>query len=276
MPTRPLSKAEKRIQRRAEKAAAQPGANALVAKTRNQELLIDHIKSGRSVFATGGAGTGKTYIPSRMAARALIEGRVERIIIARPAVSKAKHALGYRPGNTDAKMAEWMTPIIEALRKEASGTTIDKWKDSGQLVIVPFETMRGRTFDDAFIILDEAQNCDYADLRMFLTRTGEAAQMVVTGDTDQIDVHGSGLAEVCDLIFDYDLPVEMVAFTEEDCVRSPMARAFVIAFKKADEKKKALAEAKRRAAEAREAGLPEPEEVHAPAFLRPIETAVAA
>ena len=246
------SKAQARQERKAEKAAKQPGANKLVAKTRNQELLLNHLRSGRHVFATGGAGTGKTYLPSRVAARAVVEGTVRRIIICRPAVTKSKHQLGFRPGNTAMKMAEWMTPIMKGIREEVSSHTLDQWEANGQFLIVPFETMRGLTFDDAFVILDEAQNCDYGDLRLFLSRAGEGGQIVVTGDTDQIDVPGSGLSDVTNMIFDYDLPVEVVRFTEEDCVRSDFAKAWVMAFKAEDERKKREADCRRAIAEGKE------------------------
>lgn len=247
------SRAEARRERKEEKAAKQPGSQPLVPQSDNQALLINYLKSGSSVFATGGAGTGKTYIPSRFAARAKVERRFKRIVICRPAVSKEKHKLGFRPGNTDMKMAEWMVPIIEAMRKEVSGTTLETWKGAGEFEIVPFETMRGRTFDDAFIILDEAQNCDVGDLRLFLTRIGENSQFVITGDTDQIDIHGSGLGDVIDILMDNDHPdldqIEVVQFTEEDCVRSAIARGFVRAFKENDKKKKREAEARRALAE---------------------------
>lgn len=251
------SKAEARRERRAAKQAAQPGSQPLVPQSRNQELLLDYLRSGKSVFATGGAGTGKTYVPSRFAARAKVERRFDRIIICRPAVSRDKHKLGFRPGNTKMKMAEWMVPIVEALRKEVSAATLDQWESEGKFEIVPFESMRGRTFDDAFIILDEAQNCDFLDLRMFLTRIGMHSQVVITGDTDQIDIHGSALSDVINMVMDSDDPdladLEFVQFTEDDCVRSPMARGFVRAFKRGDEKKKRDAAARRRLAEGKPA-----------------------
>lgn len=254
VPPKTKSRAEARKERTDAKKAKQPGANPLIPKTHNQELLLSYLRSGCHVFATGGAGTGKTYLPSRYAARAVVEGRVSRIIICRPAVTKAKHQLGFRPGNTEAKMAEWMTPIMKGIREEVSSNTLDVWKANGKFEIVPFETMRGLTFDDAIVILDEAQNCDYNDLRMFLTRAGEQGQIVVTGDTDQIDVAGSGLAAITNMIFDYDLPVEVVSFTEEDCVRSPFAKAWLLAFKAEDERKKREAEARKVLTEAK---LPE-------------------
>lgn len=231
---RPSVKAENRQLRRQQKAKRQEtrtgGSKPLEPKTRTQAIYLSHLRAGRHVIAVGGAGTGKTYLPARIAARALIEGKVDKIVVARATVAKPKHQLGYLPGNLDAKLGPWLKPVIEGLRVEMSGQTFDKLKLEGRIEFASFEHMRGRTFDHCFILLDEAQNADFGDLKLFLTRIGEGSQVVVTGDLDQIDIHDSGLGEVCDLILDYDVPVEIVRFGPEDVVRSELAKHFVRAF----------------------------------------------
>ncbi len=234
---KPLSKAEGRAKRRADKVAKQPGSKPLVAKTKNQGVYLGHLNAGRHVFAVGGAGTGKTYMAARVAARQLVEGKIEKIIVCRVAVSKPKHAMGFLPGNIDMKMKPWLTPVIDGIRAEVSGATLDAWKAAGQFEIVPFEHMRGRTFAGAFVLLDEAQNADYGDLKMFVTRAGEDSQVVITGDLDQIDIPNSGLCELVELVLDYDVPMEVVKFAAEDVVRSKLARAFVMAFERHERSK---------------------------------------
>lgn len=223
------SRAEARHQRKAEKTQAKT-PKPLEALTQNQGDYITLLRSHQSVVATGPAGTGKTYIPARIFARALIDGRLDKIIVSRVTVSEPKHALGFLPGKADAKMLPWLIPVIEAIRAEVSASTFEQWKNEGRFEIVPFEHMRGRSFHDAGIILDEAQNASYKDLKLFLTRTGKNSQVVIAGDTDQIDVHDSGLPEIAAMVRTHDLPMESLAFTEDDVVRSPFARAWVKAF----------------------------------------------
>lgn len=229
-------KAAQRHARRAAQTAKKCGAPPLVAKTSNQGRLISVLRDGDSVFAVGGAGTGKTYIPARIAAQRLMGGLVEKIIICRPTAAPTRHANGFLPGKLDAKLAPWLIPVMDGIRAEVSGATLDKWKDEGRFETVSFEHMRGRTFDGAFVLLDEAQNCTWGDLRMFLSRTGKDTQIAVTGDIDQIDIHDSGLEAVLEMIEDDDLPAHIIRFTDEDVVRSEFAKAFVRAFAKRDRK----------------------------------------
>ena len=227
----PLShKAQARQARRAAKTKQSSLSKPLVAKTPKQAEYLSLLDAGEDCFAVGGAGTGKTYIAARKAARALIEGRVEKIIIARVTVAKAKHALGFLPGKLEQKLAPWLIPVFDGLKAEVSGHTLDQWRTDGKVEIASFEHMRGRTFSNAFVLLDEAQNADRGDLRLFLTRIGEDSQVVVTGDLDQIDIHNSGLEEVIDLVERYGIPMQVVRFGSADVVRSAIARAFVQAF----------------------------------------------
>lgn len=229
---RPLSKAQARALRRQDRAKCLPGSKPLEAKTANQSLYLNHLQAGRSVFAVGGAGTGKTYLPARIAARALIEGRVEKIIVCRVTVSKAKHALGFLPGKLEQKLAPWLVPVMDGLRAEASANTLELWQKEGKLEFVSFEHMRGRTFNDAFVLLDEGQNADLGDLALFLTRTGENSQVVVTGDMDQIDIHDSGLNKIIEIALEHEVPMEVVRFTSSDVVRSALAKAWVKALER--------------------------------------------
>lgn len=204
----------------------------LVAKTENQRLYIEYLNNNTQVFAIGGAGTGKTYIASRFAIRQLVENKYERLIIARPTVAQKRHELGFLPGNLEAKLKPWLVPILSSFADEISPADIDKFKNLGKIEFLSFEHMRGRTFNDSIIILDEAQNCSYSDLKLFLTRIGENSLTIVNGDSDQVDIQDSGLEKIIDLIYDYDLTPEVVEFDENDVVRSKEAKEWVTVFNK--------------------------------------------
>lgn len=228
-PARP-SKAEKRRARQADRAAKSTHVvKPLVPLNDNQADYIADLREGLDVMALGPAGTGKTYIAGRFAARCLIEGKVDKIVVSRVTVSDKRHSLGYLPGNIDGKMGPWIQPIIDGIRAEVSGSTLDKWKEEGKFVIVPFEYMRGRSFHNSFVILDEAQNATIADLKLFTTRGGENSQVVVAGDPDQADIPDSGLETVADLAERFDI-MSIVEFTEDDVVRSAFAAKWVKAF----------------------------------------------
>lgn len=204
----------------------------LVAKTETQKFYLECLNTETQIFAIGGAGTGKTYIASRFAIRKLVEGRYEKLIIARPTVAKKRHELGFLPGNLEAKLKPWLVPILSSFADEVSPADVDKLKNLGQIEFLSFEHMRGRTFNNSVIILDEAQNCDYSDLKLFLTRIGENSLTIVNGDIDQIDIPDSGLETIIDLIYDHDLSPAVVEFTEEDVVRSAEAKEWVTVFNK--------------------------------------------
>lgn len=174
--------------------------------------------------------THNTYLAARIGARKLIDGDIDKIVVARVTVSKAKHSLGFLPGKVEAKMLPWLQPVIDGIRAEVSAATLEQWQQEGRFVIASFEHMRGRTFDRCYLMLDEAQNADFGDLRLFLTRTGEDTQVVVTGDLDQVDIPDSGLPSVLKLVERFRVPMSIVRFTNDDVVRSPLAKAFVKAF----------------------------------------------
>lgn len=229
---RPLSKAQKRAQRREEKRSR----SALHLKpfepiTHRQCEYFSHLAHSDQVFAIGGAGTGKTYIAARHAIRKLLAGDVDQIVIARPTVAKHKHKQGFLPGKLEDKLKPWLVPIMDAFKHDVSGTQLDKLIQENKIEFLSFEHMRGRSIANAVVILDEAQNCDLGDLRLFLTRIGQGTQVIVCGDTDQVDIEDSGLHRVVEMIQYYGITAGLVQFTDEDVVRSEIAKEWVKAFK---------------------------------------------
>lgn len=202
----------------------------LVPRSQNQAEMCQALLDSAQIFAVGPAGTGKTYIASRHALRQVLSGTKERVVICRATVAKSKHRLGFRPGNQDEKIADWLVPIMDGFKAEASVSTIEKLRRDGKIEFLAFETMRGRSLGDSVVLLDEAQNCDLGDLRMFLTRIGEGSQVIVSGDLDQIDIPDSGLAHVLDMIETFDLGADIIEFGADDVVRSVVAREWVKAF----------------------------------------------
>lgn len=229
-----LSKSQARKARREKKKLTSDGSTGnapLSAKTETQRDYIDRLNADESVFGIGPAGTGKTYIPARIAARKLLDQKISKIIISRITVAPdQRHAQGFLPGKLEEKLAPWMIPVIDGLKAEVSGSTIDKWKMEKKIEFASFEQLRGRTFTDAVVILDEAQNATYKDLKLFLTRIGEDCQVVVTGDIEQIDTRDSGLLRILQMAEDYAVPMGIVRFGLEDVVRSAFVKAWVAAF----------------------------------------------
>lgn len=205
----------------------------LSAKTETQAYLLDCLVDGSQVFAIGPAGTGKTYIPARKAAEALKKGLIEKIYIARPTVSHKRHQQGFLPGKLEQKLAPWLVPLLDAMKDEVSAKTLDNWMTDKRVEFLSFEHLRGRTLKNCWVILDEAQNCTFGDLKLFLTRKGENSVYVITGDTDQVDIEDSGLEPIIRMIERYDLSPDLVVFSEEECVRSDDAKEWLIAFSRA-------------------------------------------
>ena len=232
--TEAISKAAKRAQKRAEKAQKQAKRNPKPLQPMNdsQKFYMECLQDEYQIFAIGGAGTGKTYIASRHALKQLIENKIEKVIISRPTVAKAKHKQGYLPGTIEEKMKPWLIPLIDAFKAEAAPSVVDRLLDEQKIEFLPFEHMRGRSINNAVIILDEAQNCDYSDLRLFLTRIGKDSQVIICGDTDQKDIADSGLEEIVRMVELYGIDAAIVEFGEEDVVRSKIAKEWVAAFKR--------------------------------------------
>lgn len=225
-------KAQRRASRKAVKKARTRPQSTLIPKTQTQADYIESLNVCNQVFAIGGAGTGKTYIAARYAIAKVLNNEFYRVIVSRPTVAQSRHRLGFLPGDSNEKLAPWMRPIEDSFAAEAQVSTLDQLRHQGRIEIVAFEHIRGRTFDDAIVILDEAQNCTLHDLQTFLTRVGERSKVIVCGDTDQCDIEDSGLETVVNMIEKYDIDADIIEFTEDDVVRSDIAKEWVTAFAK--------------------------------------------
>jgi phosphate starvation-inducible PhoH-like protein len=193
----------------------------------NQRRLLKAIEEGNLTLALGPAGTGKTYLAISAAVEAFDEGRVARIMLSRPAV-EAGETLGFLPGDLQDKMAPYLRPLYDALSDRLGGKRLRSLLADGSIEIAPIAYMRGRTLNNAFIVIDEAQNCTYGQIKMLLTRLGWHSTMVLTGDPDQSDLLPgmSGLADIADRL--RALPdVAVVDLTERDIVRHPLVASML-------------------------------------------------
>jgi phosphate starvation-inducible protein PhoH and related proteins len=208
------------------------------AKTLNQKRYVDAIDNNTVVFGIGPAGTGKTYLAVAKAVQALQAKRVNRIVLTRPAV-EAGERLGFLPGTLSEKIDPYLRPLYDALHDMIDPDSIPRLITSGTIEIAPLAYMRGRTLNDSFIILDEAQNTSAEQMKMFLTRLGFGSTMVVTGDVTQVDLPGgttSGLRVVSEILDD----IEDVAFcrlTSHDVVRHKLVGRIVDAYERYDAKR---------------------------------------
>ncbi len=202
------------------------------AKNENQKAYINALRTSPQTVVLGPAGTGKTYIAATFAASLYNNKKIDKIIVTRPN-TPAGRSIGYFPGTLEEKMMPWMVPITETLVKHLGRSVIETGMKNGNIEMAPFETMRGRSFEDAFVILDEAQNTTPEEIKMFLTRVGEGSRVVLNGDISQSDIgKNSGLAVAIGLIKKYDIPVPVIEFGVEDIVRSGLCRIWVESFMK--------------------------------------------
>jgi phosphate starvation-inducible PhoH-like protein len=187
-----------------------------------QQRLLEALDRSSLVFAIGAAGTGKTYLAVAKAVEALESGRVRRIVLSRPAV-EAGESLGFLPGDMEEKLSPYLRPLYDALCDRLSSKRLKSLTAEGVIEIAPIAYMRGRTLNNAFIVIDEAQNCTYGQLKMLLTRLGWNSSMVVTGDPEQTDLLPgiSGLLDVVGRLEMLD-NVDAVRFTRGDVVRHPL------------------------------------------------------
>lgn len=183
------------------------------------------------VIVMGSAGTGKTYLAASVAAKDLSERRIERIIISRANVPTGK-SLGSFPGTVEEKMAPWLLPITDVLKAQLGEGFFNHACKSGKIVIQPIETIRGRSFDDSIVLMDEAQQLTKEELRAITTRIGENAKLFLMGDRAQRDVRTDGLGWLHSLVTKHELPVGLHEFTSDDIVRSGLCKSFVKAFEK--------------------------------------------
>jgi phosphate starvation-inducible protein PhoH and related proteins len=194
-----------------------------------QQLLMEAIDSQALTLALGPAGTGKTYLAIAAAVKALDEGRIDRIILSRPAI-EAGEQLGYLPGNLEEKMSPYLRPLYDALADRLGGKRLRQYMSDGTIEIAPIAYMRGRTLNNAFVVIDEAQNCTYVQIKMLLTRLGWHSTMVITGDPDQTDLLPgmSGLADIAAKLEALS-DIAVVRLSKVDVVRHPLVAGMLAA-----------------------------------------------
>ena len=206
------------------------------ARTVNQQRLVKLAEKNDLLFAVGPAGSGKTYTAIALAVRALKEREVRRIILTRPAV-EAGEKLGFLPGDMKEKLDPYLQPLYDALNDMIPAAKLQKYIEEGMVQIAPLAYMRGRTLDNAFVILDEAQNTTLSQIKMFLTRMGRNAKFIVTGDVTQIDLprrSDSGLTRAMETLKNIE-GIGIVEFDKRDIVRHQLVKYIVDAFDKRDE-----------------------------------------
>ena len=211
------------------------GVNGKVikAKTTNLKKLVKEVEKKDMVFAIGPAGTGKTYTSVALAAKALRDKEVKRIILTRPAV-EAGESLGFLPGDLKEKLDPYLQPLYDALRDMIPHEKLEGFIEKKVIEVAPLAFMRGRTLDEAFVILDEAQNTTHSQMKMFLTRMGMNAKFIITGDPSQVDLpmkQKSGLKEAMRILKDVN-EIGFVHLTEEDVVRHPVVKKIILAYNK--------------------------------------------
>lgn len=223
------------------------GRNGLLIKARtpNQQRLVEAVKQNDMVFAIGPAGTGKTYTAVALAVRALKNKEIRRIILTRPAVEAGEN-LGFLPGDLRDKLDPYLQPLYDALRDMIPQQKLLSYWEDNTIEIAPLAFMRGRTLDNAFVILDEAQNATAAQLKMFLTRMGRNAKFIITGDITQIDLprhQQSGLVQATQILKDID-GISVIELDNSDVIRHRLVTRIIKAYEKNGEERAEMKEAK--------------------------------
>jgi phosphate starvation-inducible PhoH-like protein len=207
----------------------------ITPKSINQKIYIDSIRKYDIVFGIGPAGTGKTYLAMAMAVSALVKKEITRVVLARPAV-EAGEKLGFLPGDLYEKVNPYLRPLYDALHDMMDFESASRFIQTGIIEVAPLAFMRGRTLNDSFVILDEAQNATTEQMKMFLTRLGFSSKTVITGDITQIDLpegKASGLIQARD-IFSHISDIKFVYFGKEDVVRHPLVQEIIDAYERAE------------------------------------------
>ena len=209
--------------------------SSLVPLNDNQKLYINALKTADQVIVCGFSGTGKTFIAATQAANMYATKEIDKIIITRPNVSVGKD-LGYFPGSLEEKFSPWAMPVLEVIQDQLGKGVVETAIKSGNIEMAPLSTMRGRSFKNAFIILDEAQNTSVAEVKMFLTRIGQNCKVVINGDIRQSDIQQqSGLAKIIHLAKKFNMEVPIIEFGVDDIVRSDICKNWIIAFEAGSE-----------------------------------------
>jgi phosphate starvation-inducible PhoH-like protein len=206
-----------------------PVTEPLQPKNESQKRYINAIKNFQLVFGTGPAGAGKTYCVAALAAQALIDGHCDKIVVTRPAV-EAGEELGFLPGEKDEKYMPYLIPFLDVLNERLGKSRVEYLLKVGKIEAAPFAYMRGRTFKNSIVILDEAQNATPTQMKLFLTRIGENCKVVVNGDEAQMDIKGtSGLTDAIKRL-SFIPSVKVVKFSSSDIVRSGLVQEIVEAY----------------------------------------------
>ena len=228
----PLTKPSKTRRKTNYKGASSKKTSGLVPRTDKQKEFIDALSSSSQVFVLGPAGTGKTYVTATVASDLYTTKAIDRIVITRPHVAVGKE-LGFLKGDLTEKTMPWALPVLDVLEKHLGKGTVETGIKNGNIEMAPLALMRGRSFDNAFIIVDETQNITTHELKMLLTRVGEESTIVLNGDVQQSDLkEADGLSKVIHLAKKHLLPVPIIEFGVEDIVRSDICAQWVKVFMK--------------------------------------------
>jgi len=214
------------------KGAANNKTSGMVPKTEKQKELVEALQTSRQVFILGPAGTGKTYVTATYAADQYITKQIDKIVITRPHVAVGKE-LGFLKGDLTEKTMPWALPVLDVLEKHLGKGAVETGIKNGNIEMAPLALMRGRSFDNAFIIVDETQNITTHELKMLLTRVGEGTTIVLNGDVQQSDLkEADGLSKVIHLAKKHMMPVPIIEFGVDDIIRSDITAMWVKTFLK--------------------------------------------
>lgn len=232
---KPKGKRISRYQRAEEESLGK--VRVLKALTDTQGLYLKALDTHSQVIVCGYSGTGKTYMAAVKAANAYLNKDVDKIILTRPNVSVGKD-LGYFPGDLNEKFGPWAAPVLDVLKQQLGVGVVETGIKNGNIELAPMSVMRGRSFQDAFIILDEAQNTSVAEIKMFLTRIGQNCKVVINGDIRQSDIkQESGLSKIISLVKKNGMDIPIIEFGIDDIVRSDACKQWILALE-ADENQK--------------------------------------
>lgn len=204
----------------------------LTPRNENQAKYINALSSADQVIVFGPAGTGKTYVVSTFAANAYHMKEVNKVVITRPHIPVGKD-IGFLPGTLEEKAAPWALPVLDVLERHLGKGVVETALKNGNIEVAPLALMRGRSFDDTFVICDEAQNITLPELKMLVTRIGEGSTLVLNGDIQQSDLkEGDGLSKIIHLTKKHMLPIPIIEFTLDDIVRSDICKLWITTFTK--------------------------------------------